>query len=230
MNILAIDTSTSYLSLAVVRNEEIVAYRNEDLNRQMSNLIISRISRILKQAGMEYSQIDGYIVGLGPGSFTSLRVGLSTVKGLAFTENKPVVGIPSLDAIARSIKKSDHPVCVVADARRSLVYTGCYTVSPDKLTRTSEYLLTDINTFLDQLPAPAVFIGDGAAVYEKEIKKSKKAVELITDPKHVFPQARYLIGEGVRRFKSGKAESLSTLVPLYLYREDCQVTHEPKKF
>jgi len=224
MNILVMDTSTSYLSLAVARDEEVIAYRNENLGREMSNLIVPRISRILKQAGLEHAQIDGYITGLGPGSFTSLRVGLSTVKGLAFTGDKPVVGIPSLDAIARSVKRFDHPVCVVADAKRSLVYTGCYTVSPDELTRTSEYSLTDINVFLDQLREPAVFIGDGVAVYEKEIKKSKKVAELITDPKHVFPQARYLIKEGVRLFKSGKAGSIASLVPLYLYREDCQVS------
>ncbi|MGE0268026.1 MAG: tRNA (adenosine(37)-N6)-threonylcarbamoyltransferase complex dimerization subunit type 1 TsaB [Candidatus Omnitrophota bacterium] len=223
MNILAIDSSTRYLSLAVASDDKILAYRNEDLGRKMSGTIVSRIGRILERVRMKPADIDGYVAGLGPGSFTSLRVGLATVKGLAFVGNKPVAGIPSLDALARSVKKSDHPVCVVADAKRSLVYTGCYTVTENKLSKTAEYSLTDIQSFLDQLPAPAVFIGDGAALYEKEIRKSKKAVELITAPKDVFPQARYLLQEGARQLKSAKAAAGSKLIPLYLYTEDCQV-------
>lgn len=223
MKILAIDTSTQYLSLAVASDDKILAYRNENLGRKMSGAIVPRISRLLNQISMKHADIDGYVVGLGPGSFTSLRVGLATVKGLAFAGGKPVVGIPSFDAVARSVKQSDHPVCVVTDAKRSLVYTGCYTVSEHKISKTAEYSLTDIQSFLDQLPAPAVFVGDGVALYEKEIKKSKKAVQLITDPKQVFPQARYFIQEGRQKLKSGKVGSIAQLVPLYLYKEDCQV-------
>ncbi|MBP9853750.1 MAG: tRNA (adenosine(37)-N6)-threonylcarbamoyltransferase complex dimerization subunit type 1 TsaB [Candidatus Omnitrophica bacterium] len=223
MNILAIDTSTQNLSLAIAKDEQILAYRNEDLGRKMSNAIVPRIERLLTQVKIKPAEIDGFVVGLGPGSFTSLRVGLSTIKGLAFVGNKPIVGIPSLDAVARSIKKSEHPVCVVADAKRSLVYTSCYTVSDDKITRTSEYVLTDIVSFLDQLSTPVIFIGDAVALYEKEIKKSKKAIQMITDSKQVLPQAKYFIHEGFRRLKAGKIDSMAKIVPLYLYKEDCQV-------
>jgi len=118
MKLLNIDTSTKNLSLAVFDGKKIVRHRNIILNKVLSNKIVPSIERILSDSKIELDQLDGFAVGLGPGSFTSLRIGLSTVKALAFATQKPVVGIPSLDIIAQGCS-SGGTICVVVDAKRS---------------------------------------------------------------------------------------------------------------
>src|SRR3989304_5415259 len=108
MKILSIDTSTKTFSLAVSDGEEILRSRNIKITRVLSSSIIPSIHQILKKAGIALSQLDGFAVGLGPGSFTSLRVGLSTIKAFALATGKPVVGIPSLDVLALNVLERDR--------------------------------------------------------------------------------------------------------------------------
>src|SRR3989338_9976041 len=104
MNILALDTSTKQFSLAVSVKGKIVAQRNIVLKKVLSSSIIPTIDQMLKRLKMTFKDIDGFVVALGPGSFTSLRVGLSTVKAFALATAKPVLGIPSLDALAQGVQ------------------------------------------------------------------------------------------------------------------------------
>ncbi|MBU0467809.1 MAG: tRNA (adenosine(37)-N6)-threonylcarbamoyltransferase complex dimerization subunit type 1 TsaB [Candidatus Omnitrophica bacterium] len=124
MRILSIDTSTKHFSLAVSENEKVLSSKNLKSKKVLSSTIIPAIEQVLKKAGVTLSQIDGFAVGLGPGSFTGLRVGVSTVKGLAYATNKPIVGIPSLDVLALNIKRKNAQVCTICDAKRNMVF-GC---------------------------------------------------------------------------------------------------------
>jgi len=139
MNLLAIDTSTKSFSLAVAKCGKVVKYRNAQLKRPLSSSIIPDIKRIMSSAGMSISKLDGFAVGLGPGSFTSLRVGLSTVKGLAYSVDKPVIGISSLDILAMNIKEDDIQVCTLSDAKRKMVYACIYDKKDGQLKRKGEY-------------------------------------------------------------------------------------------
>ena len=103
MKLLAIETSTNRFSLAVSEGGEILKSRTLILDKVLSSSIIPSIEKILKESKINLKDIDAFVVGLGPGSFTSLRVGLATIKGLAFATGKPLVGVPSLDAIALNI-------------------------------------------------------------------------------------------------------------------------------
>ena len=100
---------------------------------------------------MTLNDIDVLAVGLGPGAFTSLRVGLSTVKGLAFATKKPVIGIPSMDAIAMSIKDESAQICTICDAKRNLVFGCLYEKNGAQLKKKTDYLLTDINDLLKKI-------------------------------------------------------------------------------
>src|SRR3989338_3422719 len=134
MNILAFDTSSKHFSLAVAKDGKTLHSRSIFLKKVLSGSIMPAILGILKKAGLTLAKLDGFAVGLGPGSFTSLRVGLSTVKGLAYALKKPVVGIPSLDVLALNVKE-DGQICVVCDAKRNMVYACLYQKKGKELKR-----------------------------------------------------------------------------------------------
>lgn len=223
MNLLSIDTSTKKLSLAISRDEKVLKFRNVQLDRPLSSSIMPSIKKILRDSQIPLARLDGFAVGLGPGSFTSLRVGLSTVKGLAFALRKPVVGIPSLDILAMNIQEDDARVCALCDARRDLVYACLYDKRGMALKRKSEYLLVNIQEVLKQIRGEVVFVGDGIELFKDDIKRAKGITPKFADKKHMFPEARSLASLAIKRFQKQKYDNIDKLIPLYLYPDHCQI-------
>ena len=223
MNILAIDTSSKHFSLAVAKDGKVLRSRSVLLKKVLSDSIMPAIQGILKKAGLTFAKVDGFAVGLGPGSFTSLRVGLSTVKGLAFALKKPAVGISSLDVLALNVA-GDGQVSVVCDAKRNMAYACLYQKKGDALKRKSKYLLTDIQNVLKQIKGEATFVGDGVPLFRETIEKAAGIEARFADEKQMYPQAKHLAALALKRFESKEYDAAESLVPLYLYPEDCQVT------
>ncbi len=221
MKLLSIDTSTKKFSLAVSQGKNILACRNITLNKILSSSIIPRIRGILKDSGVALKALDGFAVGLGPGSFTSLRVGLSTVKGLAFATGKPVVGVPSLDILAGNVQEQKVQICTVCDAKRNLVYACLYQKQGSRIKRKTPYLLTNIDDLLERIKEETLFIGDGVALYREAILKETPA--RFSGEKDWFPRAGRLAGLALEQFRKKKYSNIDKLVPLYLYPQDCQV-------
>ena len=209
MKLLSIDTSTKNFSLAVSDGETILRYRNIRLGHVLSPSIIPEIRRVLKMAGVSLRHIDGFVVGLGPGSFTRLRVGLSTMKGLAFATGKPLVGIPSLDVVALGVKDKGEKICVVSDARRNMVYACIYSVKNGHVKKESSYVLASIEEVLREIEGETVFVGDGIALYQEAIiqgsAKGRKYDPIFADEKYWLPQARYLVPLAQKRFIKEKS-------------------------
>jgi tRNA threonylcarbamoyladenosine biosynthesis protein TsaB len=222
MNLLSIDTSTKNLSLAISCDEKILKFRNVKLNRPLDLSIMPSIKRILDNAGMPMKRLDGFAVGLGPGSFTSLRVGLSTVKGLAYGTRKPVIGVSSLDILAMNVRE-DAQICTLCDARRDLVYACVYKKEGLSLKRKSDYFLANIGDVLKQVKGEVTFIGDGFKLYKDNIKKAKGITPKFADEKDIFPQARRLVPLVLKRLKEGKGDNIDKMIPLYLYPDHCQI-------
>jgi len=201
MNILAIDTSTKNFSLAIAKDGKVVRYRNIFLDKVLESSMIPAIEKILKDSKLKFKDLDGYAVGLGPGSFTSLRVGLSTIKAFALTTGKPVVGISSLDVIAMGVldEKADQ-ICTIMDARRKQIYGCIYSRHCEEraqrggdeatpsveagdcfalrarndrtfLKRQTDYSLTTIDVLLDSVHGQTLFVGDGVVLYRDLIKE-----------------------------------------------------------
>lgn len=227
MNILALDTSTKNFSLAVFKNNEPAASHNVVLDKILSDSIIPAIDSILRKARVSCAALDGYVVGLGPGSFTSLRVGLSTIKGFCLATQKPVVGLSSLDAIAMNVNAAPaQDICVITDAKRQMVYAAFYTKSSKGLRRKSRYLLTGIKDLFPLIKKETIFVGDGLGSYQVLIEHHfahglpKVSFE---NENHWLPQAEQLAVLALARFDQGKYDDSRTIVPLYLYPQDCQV-------
>ena len=234
MNILSIDTSTKNFSLAVSTNGRVVRYRNILLDKVLESSIIPAIEKILKDSKLKFRELDGYAVGLGPGSFTSLRVGLSTIKAFAFATGKPVVGISSLDVIAANvIEERADEICVIMDARRQQVYACLFANEGGTPKRKTDYLLTNIDDLLDRVHGKTLFVGDGVPLWremikEKYLKVAKKGCHALFSPeKDAVPQARNLSRLAYGRFNKKEYDDVEVLVPIYLYSQDCQV--EPSK-
>jgi len=231
MNILTLETSTRKFSLAVSRDEKILVSKSMVLNGVLSSSIIPAIDKLLKSAGLPLSDIHGFTIGLGPGSFTSLRIGLSTVKALSFATHKPVVGIASLDALALGVLKQTPPqaqICAICDARRNLVYSCFYQNNKGNLQRTSDYFLISIKDLVKKIDKEILFVGDGVKLFREEILKlmaGRGGFKVhFAQEKFWYPQAKHLAALACERFKLKRYDNPDRLVPLYLYPDDCQVT------
>jgi tRNA threonylcarbamoyladenosine biosynthesis protein TsaB len=227
MKVLSLETSAKQFSLAISDGGKVLKSCKMVLDKVLSDSIVPAIEKILKDSKLPLAQIDALVVGLGPGSFTSLRVGLSTVKGLAFAADKPVIGIPSLDAVALNVGETPSQICVIADAKRNMVYAALYENKKGSLKRKSEYLLTPLTDLLGRIEADTVFVGDAVKLYQPQLEayfsnKNKLKIDFAPESQ-AHPDAKGLIVLAQDDLKKKKFANIDKLVPLYLYPEDCQV-------
>ena len=229
MILLAFDTSTAYLSLAISDDDRFLAVRTLNNNRALSSKMIPALTRMFQKAGCAPAEIDAVAVGLGPGSFTGLRVGLSTAKGLAYALNKPILGIPSLDVTAMNVTKgSADQVCVLFDARRDMVYAAVYQCLEQGIALISDYLLSQPAAVLSHLKGRVAFVGDAIPIYRDMIDAKSRGkgatfTPLFLDEKKWFPSAKNLSILARCRYDRQDYDCVETLSPLYLYPDDCQV-------
>lgn len=223
MKILSLESSTKNFSLAVTDGDKILASRDLQLKKVLSSSIMPGIRSILKKSRLELSDCDGFAVGLGPGSFTSLRVGLATIKALSFAVGRPIVGISSLDILALNAPESwSDPICTFSDAKRKLVFAATFERSGRGLKRTSDYLLTSIDEALKIVKPGTYVVGDGIPLFKEQIKSAVSDCHLAPE-KDFFPRAVNLAVLARQQFLDKNFQSASDILPLYLYPEDCQI-------
>ncbi len=221
MYLLSLETSTKSFSLAVSKDEKILRFRNMRTAKILESSIITAIDRLLKSCHLDLQKIDTFAIGLGPGSFTSLRVGLSTVKGFTLALNKNIVGIGGLDMIAQGVGKIQaDQICVIVDARRGKIYTAIY----DKaMVQKTEYLLTTVEDILKKLKGTTLFVGDGLSLYKGVIEKTYQGQSIFAPEKFWYPKAQVLAKLGFKKAKQKQYDDPAKIVPVYLYPQDCQV-------
>jgi tRNA threonylcarbamoyladenosine biosynthesis protein TsaB len=233
MHFISFETSNKVFSLAVNRDEKVLRFRNLKSSSVLEDVILPAMDKLLDSAGIKFNQIDGFAIALGPGSFTSLRVGLATVKAFAMSTGKPVVGIPSLDIIAHGVKPAAYDeICVINDARRGNIYAALYAFQHGMLKRKTDYLLTTLDDALDRVHGKTLFVGDALEIYRKDIEaaykkyagKSSTCQCSFADNKFWHPQAKVMAALAYERFSHKEYDDPVKLSPLYLYAQDCQVS------
>jgi tRNA threonylcarbamoyladenosine biosynthesis protein TsaB len=221
MRLLALDTSTDFLSLACLEDGVVAGELHEEAGIRHSEILASRIKDILEDVDWDISDIGAVAAGVGPGSFTGLRIGVSTAKGLALVLNASVIGIPSLDAIAMRGPSGRGLIVPVLDAHKGKVYTCVYERMPaGRLKRKSGYLLCDVTKLEAYLGERSVIFGNGLDKYEKELG----ALPLAETEKDVdwFPRASD-IGKMAFELMPGGVVAPEALEPMYLYASDCNI-------
>jgi tRNA threonylcarbamoyladenosine biosynthesis protein TsaB len=222
MKILAFDTSTANFSLALSLDGSVIEEELQ-LGTELSDGIVPAIKSFLQKQDISLKDVDGFAVGIGPGSFTGLRIGLSVAKGFSFALKKPLIGISSLDVLAMNGVNYAQKICCLADAKREKVYAAIYEVRKGRLKRLKPYLLTDIPGLLKQVSGEVWFIGDGINLYRRQIKQGlgKRANFALSG--QWFPRAVNLAKLAQARFHSRKFNDIDKLVPIYLYPKECQI-------
>ncbi len=221
MKILAIDTSTSRLCLGLHIDGKFYEY-NLQVGRRLSELLVPTIQRLTAALGVAVSEIDYLACGLGPGSFTGMRIGLATIKGLSVIRDTPVIGIPSLDILAKNAPLTDRLILTVVDARRSLIYCSAYRYKQGGLKRQSGYLLVTLDELIKKFSAKAVILGDAVGLYGDAFLARFKNARLL-DKDYWLPQAHNLMELALAKIKAKQFTSVLTIKPIYLYPKECQI-------
>lgn len=211
MKLLAIDTSTNYLSIAVTNGDKVLAKFHRRADMSHSTLLVPMIDKVLKKARLKIKDIDGFCVSIGPGSFTGLRIGVTTVKGLAYALKKPIVTVPTLDAIAYNGRKFAGLICPALDAKKNKVYACIYKSDGKKLKRASKYLLLGTADLIRIIgKREALFLGDA------------KGIEGIRD-KDWHPRAQVVARLGLENFRKKRFVKPEDLEPMYIYSRECDI-------
>lgn len=226
MKVLSMDTSTRRISLAVSSGGQTLATKVALSPNLMESNMIPNIDRVLRKAGQKMGDIDVVVVGLGPGSFTGLRVGLATAKGLAFAGGARVLGVSSLDALAYAVRRRAKSICVITDARRQRVYHAGYEsdgVLPRKIVPDR---LCSLPRVLETLNNGAIIVGDAVGLYRQEIEQFAKDrdIQVTMAPPGIWaPRAKNLAAVAANRLASQEFDDQERILPCYLYADDCQV-------
>jgi tRNA threonylcarbamoyladenosine biosynthesis protein TsaB len=223
MKILGIDTSTMTAGVGLVDRGEILVDLKFDVKITYSEILMPTIDLALRTVRMKIGDLDGFAVSIGPGSFTGLRIGLSTVKGLCFASGKPLVSVPSLDALASLSLYCQYPVCPLLDAKKDQVYAAIYDTSEGELRRKNDYMVTDVKDLVKMISQKILFVGPGARLYQRELGDllGKKAHFALNDQSTPSGASVARLGEG--KLADGQNEDITNLEPLYIRMSEAEL-------
>jgi len=226
--LLAIEASTDHGSIAVTSGEYSLGEQTIRSRATLSKRLLPMVRDLLAGLDLALDELDGVAVGLGPGSFTGLRIALATAKGLTMALGKPLLGVPSLDGLVAQLPFSAHPVCAVTDARKGEVYAALYRTGQGQVERMSDYLVLPPERLSAMIDSPTILVGNGAILYRQVFAEHLGEKALITDPLVCFPRAASIGALGKLLFQEGSFLDPLTAVPLYVRPSDAQVSQGKK--
>lgn len=221
MKILGIDTTSEFLCVGIYDNDRAYEY-NLKLGRKHSALIIVTIKRLLDALGWQAKNIDYFACGSGPGSFTGVRIGMAAIKGLAWSLNKPVISVSSLDILAGNATGIDATIVPALDAKRGLIYCSIYRSRDNCLKRLTPYMLLSMGDFVKKIKPGSTIFGDALLLYKEEISRQINGVRFL-DKDYWQLRGSNIIGPALEKLKEGKLNSAFDIKPIYLYPKDCQI-------
>ncbi len=226
MKILAMDSSALTASVAVCEDGQLLGEYTLNNGNTHSENLLPMTESLLELLNLSVSDIDAFAVSVGPGSFTGIRIGVSTVKGLAFGTSKPCAGVSTLEALAYNLSATDGLICPVMNARRDQVYTAIFRCENGKLTRLfpdSAISLSELQEILLNYREPVRFVGDGYFLTAKLDLSEKRET-----PDRLRHQSAYSVAQaGLRMLRAGESTTDRELAPVYL--RPCQAERERAK-
>lgn len=231
MRVLAIDSSGLTATVAVVEETQTVAEYTINYKKTHSQTLLPMIDEVVKMTELDLGTINAIAVAGGPGSFTGLRIGSATAKGLGLALNKPLIHVPTVDGLAYNVFGCEDIICPIMDARRNQVYTGIYTFSKKAGEKEGRNLvepvfqvikmqmavsIEELAERLNRYRRPVVFLGDGVPVYENVLAE-KLTVPYSFAPAYMNRQRAAVVGTlAIQYYKSGKFETAEEHRPDYL--------------
>ncbi len=227
MKVLGIDTSSAIGSIGIIEDESVIAEYSLNVVESHSARLMPAIDDVLKRAALKIQELDAFAVTIGPGSFTGLRISVGTVKSFCYALKKPIVGVVTLDALAYSLKFSDKLICPILDARKQEVYSAIYRGGL-KLVRQTDYLCTKIESVLEYLTEPTIFVGDGLNRYREIIVQNLKECAIIAEPSFGFCRGAVVALLGYERLANGEFDDYFSITPFYIRKPEAEVRMEKR--
>ena len=230
MKVLGIDTSTSCGSVGLIDAESIISEYLLNIPVTHSERLLGAIELILKEARFAIGDLDGWALSLGPGSFTGLRIGVSTVKGLALATQKPVAGVSTLDVLAYQISSTPYLICPILDARKGEVYAAFYRYEEgNDLKRQSAYQAIKPEELIKKIQERTIFIGDGVRTYGEYFRNSLSSLAIFSTPLYNLPHGSGVAKLGLELLRQGECLDLATFTPLYVRPSEAEMKFRPTK-
>lgn len=248
MIILAVDSSSKVATVALMKDEKLLGEITLNDKKEHSVILMNIIEDLLKNNNLTIGDMDGYVVSKGPGSFTGLRIGMATVKGLSFGSGKPYVSVSSLDALALSVSNFDGLICPIMDALRNSVYTSLYKSNltyypnsdesiatdikyelPITLEKLLDYSALDVDELIELIKAKnekVIFIGDGVDKYRDYLIEN--CPNCYFPPNHLNLVRASSLGElGSILLKNGSFDDPNS-APFYLKKPQAEREYEQR--
>jgi len=230
MKVLGIDTSTSCGSVGLIDDESIISEYLLNIPITHSERLLGAIGLILKEARFAIGDLDGWAISLGPGSFTGLRIGVSTVKGLALASQKPVVGVSTLDVLAYQISPTPYHICPILDARKGEVYTASYLYGEgNDLKRESVYQAIKPEELIRKIQERTIFVGDGVRTYGDYLRNSLSSLAVFPPNQLNVPHGSGVAKLGLELLRKGEHLDLATFAPLYVRPSEAEIKFLPSR-
>lgn len=219
MKIIALDSSGLVASVAVMEEGNMIGEYTVHHKKTHSQTLLPMLDEVVRMIGLNLHTIDGIAIASGPGSFTGLRIGSATVKGLGMALDKPIIEVPTLEALAYNIYGTERLICPIMDARRGQVYTGVYEWKDTEFRTVMEQSAVSVEELIQILSSyqrPVIFLGDGVPVYQEKLLELLHT-NIIFAPPHLLRQrAGAVAARGLYYLNSNKTVTACEHRPEYL--------------
>lgn len=226
MKLVALDSSGLVAGVALVEDDNLIAEYTVQYKKTHSQTLLPMLQEICRMVELDLGTVDAIAVAAGPGSFTGLRIGSATAKGLAFALGKPIIPVPTVDGLAYQMYGAADLVCPIMDARRNQVYTGIYEFVPDQngqfrydmrvIEEQCAVAFDKIAEALNQLDRSVIFLGDGVPVFQERMAEVLRVPYTIAPVHRARQSAAAVAALGNLYYAQGRMESGADHTPEYL--------------
>lgn len=217
------DTATTSCSVAIVNRASLLSEFTLNRRETHSKHLMEMINTIIGMSGLNFSDLDGFAVTIGPGSFTGLRIGISTVKGLAVASEKPVVGVSSLETLALQVYYSRDLICPMLDARKGEVYFSRYRYMDGHLIKQTKERVAPPEKALDGLNESCLFVGNGAILNKKMILEKMGECASFAPMIQNTIRASTLAYLSMSKFENNDTDDVEKILPYYIRKSDAEL-------
>ncbi len=233
MLVLGIETATMTGGVALVNDEQIISEYTLNVRTTHTARLMPALDQILRDSSVDKREIDGIAISLGPGSFTGLRIGMATAKGLALGLDIPLLGVPTLDALAGNIPFAAYQICAILDAKKKEIYYSLYRYSGEQagspLQRQVPYQVVSPDKLVSQIDEKTVFLGDAVGAYGDFISENLGELALFAPDAQRFPRAATVAEMGLAKLKAGEHLDVAFVEPIYIRASDAEMSLAAKR-
>lgn len=225
MKVLAIDTSSTVAAVAIIDNDKLLGEYIVNHKNTHSQKLMPMIKELMDKLELTSANIDIFAVSSGPGSFTGLRIGAATIKALAYATDKPVVSVPTLDALAYNIQGAEQLICPIMDARNNQVYTALYRWEKNRSVNITEYLgipISELVQIIKDKDQKVIFTGDAVEIHKDYLKGELNDSCMFANEGQLLQKASSVARLALIKASEGKIESSFDMVPFYLRKTQAE--------